>query len=146
MLEIKDIKPQKATFKLEYNQKEYHLRPLSLNDRLWLEETFGQEKLNTIFTTIEMDSICRIVFHLMENEDKEEFVAQDVTIINEDGEKKKVRLGGYKLLRGMLICGISEIELMMQALLKTIGIGEKVLDKLIPKDQKKNQIKKQIGR
>jgi hypothetical protein len=127
-IKLEDLVPEGATFALKKTGKTYRLRPVSLSDELWMNRTFGAE-IESVFRQIKMKEICRIVFHQLEEEDKVDFLAQDVTIINEEGEKITQRIGGAELLF-ILISGYAEKISIFQALLATIGVSRPMLDKL----------------
>jgi hypothetical protein len=127
-IRLEDLIPEGAEITLKKTGKTYRLKPISLSDELWLNKTFGAE-LDSIFRQIKMKEVCRIVFHQLEDEDKEDFLARDVTIINEEGEKATHRIGGAELLF-ILISGYKEKLEIFEALLKTIGISRPVMEKL----------------
>ncbi len=132
---LEDIIPKAATFTLARTKKTYHLRPVSLADEVWLKTEFGDD-LQKIFSEINMVAISRIVFRLLEDEDKAEFAQKTVTIMNEQGEKAEEKMGGASLLHA-LISGFAEKMAILQALLQTIGISRPVADALVDVEKKK---------
>jgi hypothetical protein len=127
-IELEDIVPRPATFYLERTKKTYHLRAVSLEDELWMRRTFGDE-IQNIFSQIQMEPICRIVFRQLEEKDKEDFLEQTVTLINEKGQKISETKGGSELLL-CLICGFEEKIQIFKALMKTIGISRPILEQI----------------
>lgn len=148
-LKLEDIVPSPAEFKLARTDRTYKLRPLSLDDEMWLQATFGNN-LQEVFDKVQMMEICRIAYHQMEIEDKESLRAQDVMLQDEEGNSEKAKIGGVKLLFA-LIAGTSEKLEVMKAILQTIGISRPMIDELTREElQKKNQmlneqVSRQIG-
>jgi len=140
-IDLKDLTPMGATITLKSTGKEYRLRPFTLADEKWLQETFGND-LEKIFREINMVQIARIAFHQMEDDDRRDFVQRDVTFINEDGEEKVVKRGGAELFFWM-ISGMEEKLQIFQALMHTIGISRAVIDQAMapdtPPEEKKSQ-------
>jgi hypothetical protein len=132
-IQLEDLVPQGAQFTLRKTEKTYRMNAVSLADEMWINQTFG-ESLGEIFKNIKMKEICRIVFRLLDDEDKEDFLARDVTIINEMGEKLTQRMGGSELMF-LLISGYAEKIEIFEALLQTIGISRPML----------NQLKDEVG-
>jgi hypothetical protein len=127
-IDLNDIVPEGASFSLRKTGKIYRLRPINLSDEIWLQKNFGTG-LDAVFREVKMKEICRIAFHQMVEEDKEEFLARDVTVINEEGEKLSVRMGGAELLF-VNISGHTEKLAVFEALLHTVGVSRPMIDKL----------------
>lgn len=127
-IKLEEIVPQAATITLKKTERTYRLRPIDVDDELWLQTRFGN-RLQEILSQIRMPEICEIVFHQMEDEDQELFRAQDVKVIDGAGEEHTLRLGGAKLL-SKLISGYVEKIAVYQALMVTIGISRPLLDEL----------------
>lgn len=142
-IRIEDIVPQGAKFKLRSTGRSYKINALSLADEIWINEEFGKG-LEDIFKQVKMKEICRIIFRLMDEGDKEEFAAQDVTIMNEQGEKITKRLGGSELLF-LMISGFQEKIDIFQALLQTIGVSRPLMDKLSEEEKKNEPVSPQTG-
>jgi hypothetical protein len=138
-IKIEDIVPKGSSFFLRANQKTYRLNPFTLADEIWMSETFGKS-IQEVFSEVKMKEICRIVFRLMNEEDKQEFAAQTVKIMNEEGESMEIRRGGAELLC-LLVSGFNEKIAIFQALLDTLGVSRPVVEKISQsEDQKKNPI------
>jgi hypothetical protein len=127
-IRIEDIVPQGAEFYLRKTEKTYRLNPITLADEIWMQQTFG-DSIADIFSQIKMKEISRIVYRLMTEEDKEDFAARTVIIMNEEGEKLEKRMGGAELLF-VQISGYGEKIKIFEALLQTLGISRPVLEKM----------------
>jgi hypothetical protein len=127
-LKLEDLIPQSAEIHLSSTGKSYKLRPFSLEDEAWLSRRFGKD-LPAIFSEMRMADIAEIAFHQFELEDKRQFVAQEVTIVDEAGNERTERMGGAVLFR-MMIRGLKEKNELYAALLQTIGISRPVQDQL----------------
>lgn len=139
---LEELVPQASQFTLKkLPGVTFHLRPVSVDDELWLQREFGA-RLQMIFERVSIREICRIVFHQLEEESKEHLAKRSVTIMNEEGEKVTQAVGGADLLR-CLISGMPEKMEVVRALTETIGISRPVMDKLIADAEKKSQLESQ---
>ena len=148
MLKMEDIKPKASQFTLSQNGKTYRLRPVSLEDQIWMNQTFG-ENLNDVFEKLKMEPICRIVFRLMESECRADFASTTVKIINENGDEVTETMGGYRLLMAMITGGPDEIFQIVGSLMETIGLSRPVAEKIAEgeeKPEKKSPQRKPTGR
>lgn len=134
-MKLEDIAPRRAKISLNATKKSYEIRPISIADELWLQERFG-DKLEESVNQGKIRDIAAIIYHQMDEDDKRDFAAQDVTIMNEAGESETLRIGGEKLFFSMVHGPAEKLEL-YKALLVTLGISQPVIDEL---DQKKSQI------
>ncbi len=137
-IELKDIVPRGATIKLSMKNRTYRLRAVTLDDEIWMNETFGST-LEDIFKNLKMKEVCKIVFHQMEEEDKQDFLAIDVEFINEKGEKLLKRMGGSDLLM-IHILGYSEKIALYEALMETIGLSRPLQKKLSEEEKKSSPL------
>ena len=149
MLKMQDIRPKPSSFTLAYNNKTYRLRAVSLEDEIWMNQTFG-ERLNDVFKELQMEHICRIVFRLMESDCRPDFASTTVKIINETGDEVSETMGGYRLLMAMMTGGPDEKIHVINALMETIGLSRPVAEKIVKDDadktEKKSPPKKPTGR
>lgn len=122
-LDLKDIVPKKADFKLRSTGLKHQIRPITLADEIWLEQTFVDEEGNMPNLADNMEHLARAVYHQLV--DKTPFKSQVVTLIDEDGKETTTEMGGYKLLLS-LISGIEDKVSMLDAWLATIGISRPV--------------------
>lgn len=125
-MELKDVVPRRAVLKLSATGGEYHLRPINLADEIWLADRFG-DSLQANLNEGNMRAVAAIVFHQMEEADKKDFSARDVSLMNEEGETQTIRLGGEKLLSAMVQGPVEKIE-MYKALMVTLGISQPLID------------------
>lgn len=133
-VDLKDIIPQPSEFTLKANGHTYRLRPVNLDDEVWLSETFGA-KIQRIIAETHFAPLVRIAFHQMLDEDKETLLAREATIINEEGEKHVTTIGGYKLLLTMIKGGLEEKDKIVQAVRDTIGLSRPLIEKIEKKSQ-----------
>lgn len=136
-LKFEDLVPQGDSFTLKKTGKTYHLRPFTLADEIWMADTFG-ESVEAIFKSMKMKEICRIVYRILEDEDKKEFKAKNVLLINEEGEEVEKRIGGYELLF-LQIAGYSEKLEIFKSLLQTIGVSRGLQETLFEDNPKANE-------
>lgn len=126
-LDLKDIVPKTASFKLKGTGLRHQIRPITLADEIWLEQTFVDEEGNMPNIADNMEHLARVVYHQLE--DKTPFKSQKVTLIDEDGIETKTEMGGYKLLLS-LISGIQEKVDILNAWLATIGISRPIQEEI----------------
>lgn len=136
-IQLEDLIPEKATFTLKATGDRVHtLRELDLGDQVWLKGRFGEKEIERIFNKRMMPEICVIVMRLLEDRtgfEPERVMEKDF----ETGEEKEVFLTGPEKLQ-RCIAGLPEQQTIFLALLKTIGISQPVLDKLIEEEEKKS--------
>ena len=152
LIDLKDLIPEPSDVTLTVNGelKTFTLRAFSLSDRVWVTHKFG-ERVQEIFSQLNMPEICKIVYHQLEDGDKELFQAQDVEYFDDDGEKKKTRLTGPQVLMSCIKGGPLEEVKVIQSLLKCIGVSEPILskseeEKIESKKKQKTNRKKRTGR
>ena len=137
-MDLKKIVPQESSFYLRLAERSFTMRPINLEDEIWLENEYPGSKVQDIFENLNMPEISRIVFRLIKNEDKEFFKKQSVKIVNEEGEEMEVDLGGVKLLTA-LISGWDEKATVINSLLANIGFSRPDLDKEEAGDDKEKK-------
>lgn len=142
-MRLEDIRPLRSSFKLAATQdREYFIRPFSLDDEIWMNKTFGADGIKAIFDRGEWPKICQIAYHQLE--DKEPFLKQKITLVNEEGEKAEHEVGGVKLFHA-LVRGQNEKLNIIQALLEAIGISRPMQNDMIA-DEVESLKKKQDQR
>ena len=121
-MDLSQLKPKAAKFILDSmgEEKEFHLRPVNLSDEVWLSENF--EDMSDVFDNLRMDKIARIVFRLLTDESKLFFQTQDIETVDEEGNKKTIKVGGVKMLQ-MAISGYENKINVVVALLECIGFS-----------------------
>ena len=115
-MQLEDLYGKSTPLKLESVDMEFELRVLTLDDRIWLKNTYG-ENLALLLSpdNLDLELLCRLVFRLIVN--KSDFVSQDVNIINEDGSILKESIGGYKLLSRMISSATDQAALIDAAVM-----------------------------
>ncbi|OFZ54976.1 MAG: hypothetical protein A2428_03120 [Bdellovibrionales bacterium RIFOXYC1_FULL_54_43] len=127
-IKLEELVPLPGEFYLRATQKTYHLRPVSIEDRVWITSKYGSE-LQQIFREVRAKEIAAIAFHQLTDKDKADFKKKTVEIVDEEGNTKETELGGVVVLR-MLIQGNDEITAVLTALLHTIGISEPLIEEM----------------
>ena len=127
-LKLEDIVPQTGEFTLRSTGITYRLRPVNVDDRMWINHTYGGN-LENIFKKLMVKEICHIAFHQLDDSDKLQFVKKQVQIVDDEGSKKELELGGLSLFR-TLIQGNDELTAILTALLHTIGISQPLIDEM----------------
>lgn len=135
-IKLEDLRPQPASFRLRKFSHDFLLRPVSLADDAWLRETFGAEVEKAMSTE---EGMVRLAYRLMAEEDKAIFKPIDRTVLDENGETKNERVGGWRLLLES-IEGIDEKTKVARALIHTRGISAPVLDEIIEEEMKKKEL------
>ncbi len=133
-MKIEEIIPKRTLLKLSGTKTVLHLRPVNLEDELWMHETFGKD-IQKVFAEIRTRDIARIAYRLIE--EKSQFKASTVKIMNEQGDEISERRGGVDLLFCMML-GINDKLAVYRALLEAIGISRPQFDKLAAEEQKKS--------
>ena len=122
-MKLQNLVPKSTSFKLRLLNDRLTMKPITLGDEIWLNESIGQEGIKVAFETVNFNQISRIVYRLLDNESKAKLKKQKVTFYNDEGEENTVELGGVKLLQS-LISGWSEKEEILEALLKNLGFSD----------------------
>jgi hypothetical protein len=137
MIELKDIRPQSAKFKLAYNETEYELRPFNLNDEAWLRTEF-KDTLQQLFSQdkIDDDALCRIAYHQIK--DRSDFVEVEREMIDEAGRKMTYKIGGFALLKERVHGMNEKIEILL-AINETLGISRGLIEESNKKTEKKKK-------
>lgn len=137
-LELKDIIPPKPFFFVKSKQKSYHLRLPTLEDQVWLNEKFGgPEGIQKVLNTRDWPGVCRMVYRHMSNEGREDFLAQAVKIINDEGESVLRRMTGPEVLFCQL-SGVDEAVKMLGAMIRAIMSSNPLIEKEVLEEIKKN--------
>lgn len=143
MLELEDLIPRESSFTLSATEKTYTLRPLSLDDEVWLKRKFGSD-IERIFKQQDMEAICRIIYHQLDEESKAEFGERTVTFVNEEGQKASEKRGGVVLLQCM-IRGTEEKKAVIKSLLDVIGVSRPTIEKVFTEEKKSKKPQKPTG-
>lgn len=118
MLQLEDLKPSQAAFKLSTTgDKEHTLKVFSLADRIWLQQKYGKNEVESIFKEQRLIEMAEIAHHLLLD---------------------KAQFPSFMDFAGAIVTIQDNIAL-TQALLKTIGIDEALIKKLAKEmDAKEN--------
>lgn len=153
MVNLEDIRPKKSYFTLKLIPgKKFFLRPICLEDEIWLRQTYPGDKITEVFqdNNPDMKEICRIAWHLLIN--KGEFKKQEETFVSDEGEVLKHTVGGLTLLVRSVTCMEDKVSLML-AITETMGLSRKAFHELRQaiegeEDKKKIQeiVRKKISR
>lgn len=109
-LDLNDLKPAEATLALsEYPARIFTLKKFSLNAQIWVNERFGDpQAIQGIFKNLRIGEISEIVYFLLK--EKDAFKSLDE-------------------FREAIVSPKDKVE-MVNALLRTIGISQPIVDKL----------------
>lgn len=129
-IRIEDLKPKKAVFTLNHNDKKYHLKPCTpgIYDSV-------KKKLDVSFSDLlsepNPENLSKMCMFLMEDECKTDFKKRSVKTIDElTGEEGKVDVGGYELLMHMM-GGPDEQREIYLSVLETLGWDRKKASKFL---------------
>jgi hypothetical protein len=125
---LTDLKPTPGKFYLKATDREYTLRPITMDDELWMIRTFGHE-LQNVLAQLRTHELCRILYRLLIDEDKQDFRPVDIHDLDENGDEVLVRKGGVELLAHR-ITGIPEKLCIYHALMETFGISRPMMEAL----------------
>lgn len=98
------------------------LRPFSIDDQVWLKNNYTPEELQLAFNAVNMHEITKITYHQLDDESKRKLLAVETTEINDEGDEVSVRYTGPQRFRKGVV-GVGHMALIMQALMKSIGIS-----------------------
>lgn len=138
-MDLKQLTPKQSTIKLRAFKEPIKLRPITLSDEAWLDETYGEAGILSIFESMNMIEISRIVFRLICDKDKPRFKSREVQFILEDGSETTQTIGGVNLFM-QSISGQQEKVAVFTALLENIGFSRPQIDQM--EDGEPAQVKK----
>ena len=133
---LEDICPQRAEFFLKSKEKTYALRPVTLDDYVWLQSKFGTTDI-TELENINVGIVCQAIYKQLEQESRKDFLATTVKEINDDGEEVEEHLKGWQVLSKNI--KPDEIENIMTAYVKCLGVSKPIIDKLEEDNVKKKK-------
>ncbi len=139
LVKLEDIIPAKPSFKLKKKKnKEYFLKPVDMSDQVWVRDNLGDEKaVEEVFNLEKLNAtkIAMLIYRLLNQQDREDFLAYDETAINDKGVKET------KLITGpdVLLKHISQNEFLpiIGALNKTFIDSSPMKDTMIEMAKKK---------
>lgn len=136
LIELEDMIPVEAEFKLKATGKSYKLRKISLRDRTWIKDKF-KDDIEKVFRTVDFKDLMMVIYHQLDEASKQEFLMIEREETNDDGVKVKVKVTGPELLSEALT-DPEEIRDVMNAFIKTMGISQAIVDKMSAEYLKKN--------
>lgn len=134
--QLEDLIPEQAEFSIKSTGKTYKLRPINLDDQVWIQKKFG-EGLENVFKTGDLNKITAFTYHLLDQKGREDFVATKENVIDDDGNKAQVTVTGPEKLRQAMSL-THDLKGLVQALLKTMGISSPMLDNIQVSAEKKS--------
>lgn len=139
LVKLEDIIPSKASFRLKKKEnKEYFLKPVGMDDQVWVKENLGDEKQVAIIfdvNNLNATKISMLMYRLLNQQDREDFLAYDETAINDKGVKETKLITGPEVL----LKHISQNEFLpiIGALTKTFVDSSPMKDLMIDNLKKK---------
>ena len=112
-----------------------HIGPFTLEHEIWLKETFG-DKVQQVFKDMEIDSLARIAFRVMDPADRMHFPKQTVETIDEEGNAVTESIGGYRLFARCFSGTTQKIKL-LEALTESLGVSRALIEEIEAHEQKK---------
>lgn len=132
-MELEELLPPKPEFFLKSKNRNFAIRPPTLHDQVWFKNRYGTStSFASALSTGDWVEISRVVYHLLSDDDRREFLAQDVRVVNDDGEEKTVRHTGPEVFL-LAIDGIEEITKIMGALTRAIMISNPAIEEDVKK-------------
>lgn len=137
-IELEDIIPEPGEFILRKTGDRVHrLRPINLEDHTWITKNIGDEKrVKEIMEGKDLAELCKLIYHQLE--DRAQFPSRLEVQINDEGDEVERKITGPQALAQCVVSKIDQRDLYV-ALLKTIGISQPILDKILNKDVKKKE-------
>lgn len=131
LISLDELVPMEASFHLSKLKKNIRLKTVSVRDEVWVKQKFGCQ-IQELVSSMKIAEICEVAYRIMHEEDKQHFAEQNVTFINEKGQKATEALGGVDLFM-CLLTGINEQKEMIDAVMATVGFSQPVMKKIADK-------------
>lgn len=133
VLSIEDIIPEPAEIKVK--GKTYALRPVNLEDQVWIGKKFGHDTLQDLFGKgLPFDVVAQLVYRQMEMDGKRDFLAEEIEEIDDDGNVVTKPYKGWEKL--MISIPGNESPAILEAYLKTVGISLPRLNEKVEAEKK----------
>jgi len=136
-IELKDLCPQRAEFVIK--EKKCKLRPITLLDRQWIDEKFGNKPIVSDNGQVDLEILFRSVYRQLEQDSRAQFPAITTKEINDDGEEEETKLLGWQVLASHVETS-EEVNTILKAYMQTVGVSEPIYDRLTEEAVKKNKI------
>ena len=148
-MELKDCIPSKPIFKIKSRPgKEFAIRAPNMADQAWFIEQFNSlHGAQAVIADRKWAEICRIVYRLMDDSSRREFLAEVSQGVDDSGVAyERTELGWQVLLKNL--SGIEEASSMMAALTRAIMNSNPIIEKAITDEVKKSlkSMQSQTGR
>lgn len=132
-MELEELLPPKPEFFLKSKNRSFVIRPPNLHDQVWFKSRYGTSTgFASALSNGDWNEISRVVYHLLSDADRREFLAQDVKVVNDEGEEKVVRHTGPEVFL-LAIDGLEEITKIMGALTRAIMISNPAIEEDVKK-------------
>lgn len=136
-LSILDFFPEEPQFWVTSRKKHYNFRVANLSDRDFFRKTIGAESvINTALQDMDWDIISRLAYRLLI--EKNEFLAEEKSEIDDDGIMKRFMLTGPGVLMRS-ITDLQEAIKMVGALTTALQRGDALVDKFVKETLKDRQ-------
>jgi len=101
-MKLEEIKPMRSKFKLSSSNKEYSVRPFTLEDEIWAVNTLGAS-IDNVFVggSINYDNFTRILYRIIC--DKSDFKRVTTMTYDDNGDEVEESIGGYKKFQTMVM-------------------------------------------
>lgn len=140
-MQLEEMFPKKSSFKLEATGNEYHLRPMTIGDNIWLNENYGNLLGQTQdLSNLDFNALTAVIYKLIVN--KQDFKKKTMSDLDEEGNELEIEVGGLKLFR--YFTNIKDMENMIWALNETMGISRPEV-KEAPKKKREPKRKDWLG-
>lgn len=127
-MELEDLLPQKPEFTISSRGKTYALRPPNMADQVWFKERYGNsDKFEKALETQDWAEIARVAYYLLSDEDKRDFLAGKVKVIDGEGVEREIHHSGPEKFL-ISLAGIKEMLAVMQALTRAIVISNPIAE------------------
>lgn len=138
-LKLEDLDPMPGQFVLKATGNTYTIRPITLGDQKYLKSMFGSEDaIKQMFEGLDPEKLTRLVYYLMDQEGRRDFLPQEKEMVDEEGNVSTVKMNGPETLMHSIQYP-QEFTQVFQALLKTIGISNAMLDNIEVEEVKKKE-------
>lgn len=133
---FEEMVPVAASFVL--GEIEFHLRPMSLDDRAWLTAKFGDKEAGDALKFADVRALMPIVYHQLTQESRSKVKAQKISgYIDDQGiEHPEKMITGPEVLSNMLM-GVSDQAGILKAFNRMVGISNPKADEAIDEIKKK---------
>ncbi len=138
---LQEFLGEPAQFRLRLPNRTFHLRVFTVGDSKWIIDKFGSDfDMNNIVPT----DLFKIVYQLLEDEDKEFFKSKEVSFWNDDGQKLTKIIGGAELMLWQ-VSGLNEMKSIKDAVLTSLSGSQAVAIANTEEKKKEHLLEPQTG-